>query len=112
MDGRAHVAGRDAAFVEQGVDTLLDAVGRIFGRGEDLADLKDAGTLVHEDEVGERSPDVYAKPRRHEGKFTIHGAVILSAIARRAIVPAQNEKGSVAAELYPTTVNVGCSLAV
>ena len=71
MDGRVHVAGGNAAVVEQSVDTLLDAVSGILRRGEDLADAQRAGALVHEHEVGERSADIDANPRWHEGKFTI-----------------------------------------
>src|SRR5437762_7136719 len=41
-----------------------------------------------------------------------HGGSILFAQAARAIVPAPGTKGAVAAELYPTTVDVRCSLAV
>ena len=109
VDGGAHLARRDAALVEQAVDALLDAVSRILRRGEDLADAQCARALVHEHEVGERSADVDAQPCRHERKFTIRGAVILSAIGGRAIVPKPGTKGGGGTELYPTTVNVVCS---
>src|SRR5207247_9469402 len=71
MDGRVHVAGGNAAVVEQSVDTLLDAVSGILRRGEDLADAQRAGALVHEHEAGERSADIDANPRRHGGTLTI-----------------------------------------
>src|SRR5262249_34052828 len=72
---------------------LLDAVGRVLGRGEHLADAERTGALVHEDEIGERPADIDAKPRRHEGSLPFTARDLVRPAATRYSPGSGNKRG-------------------
>src|SRR5262249_19529311 len=66
---RADVARGDPPVLEQRLDALLDAVGRVLGRGEHLAGAERPGRPDQGEGGGDRPADIDTKPRRHEGSL-------------------------------------------
>jgi hypothetical protein len=66
VDHRGHIAAPGPALCEAALQRDHEALGRVFGRGEDLDHPHLAGLAVHEGGVGERAANVDAHaPRGH-----------------------------------------------
>jgi hypothetical protein len=75
VDEGGHARGVAPGLVEQGQHPLLDGLGRLLGRRQELADAHGARPLIDQHEVGEGAADVHSDARATRSRCAHEGEV-------------------------------------